>query len=68
VTKSQTPEPTKTEQTVATASRKREFTAVAAATTVTIALGIVSQVLIGKASQKVADKINPPKPQAESTN
>lgn len=67
MSKSQTTEPTQTEENVAPVSRKREITAVAAATTVTIVLGIVSQQLIGKVAAQVSDRINP-KPKTESTN
>jgi len=66
VSKSQTTDQTPVAENVA-ASRKREFTAVAAATTVTVVLGIAANVLIGKVGQKVSDRINPPKPETDST-
>lgn len=69
MTKSLTTEPTLTDENVAPASRKREITAVAAATTVTIVFGIVANMIAGRLAAQVADRINPkPKTEIESTN
>jgi len=64
--KSPTTEQTPAGQNVAEVSRKREITAVATATTVTVILGVATNVLIGKISAQVHDRIAP-KPKTEST-
>jgi hypothetical protein len=66
MSKSPATEPATTEENVAPASRKREFTAVAAATTVSVVLGVASNILVGKVAAQVSNRINPP-PKTEST-
>ena len=54
-------EPEETAVDTQTSSRKREVTAVATATLVTIVVGVASQVLTGKLAGLVQQKINPQK-------